>query len=82
MRDRTAPMAKARPSSFYGLDELPPTQCPGCHEYKVRRLWSMRKWDGKRDWFICDGCEHLVATEPREAAPPAPRYDQHPSKVA
>jgi hypothetical protein len=40
--------------------------CPRCHREKLVYLKSMRNHDS-RDWYKCDGCEHIV-TKPREVA--------------
>ena len=46
-----------------------PGQCPRCHRNKLFHLKSMRNHDS-RDWFKCDGCEHIFTTEPVVEATP------------
>jgi transposase-like protein len=42
--------------------------CPRCHRDKLVHLKSMRQYD-TREWFKCDGCEHIFT---RPASAPAP----------
>jgi hypothetical protein len=45
--------------------------CPRCHRNKLVRLKSMRRYDS-REWFKCDGCEHLFTIPPVIEAPETP----------
>jgi hypothetical protein len=40
-----------------------PGPCPRCHRDKLFLLKSMRQYDS-RDWFKCDGCEHILTRAP------------------
>jgi hypothetical protein len=44
--------------------------CPRCHSNKLVALTSMRRHD-PRDWYKCDGCEHIVVV-----AKPVPEVAQ------
>jgi hypothetical protein len=47
-----------------------PGACPRCHRDKLFHLKSMRQHDS-RDWFKCDGCEHIFTKAPTvDPAPP------------
>lgn len=38
-------------------------QCPRCHVNQLIHLKSMQRYDS-RNWFKCDGCDHIVTESP------------------
>ena len=47
-------------------DVIDPSRiCPRCHRDRLVHLKSMRHYDS-RDWFKCDGCEHIFTKAPED----------------
>lgn len=58
------------PNTLNAPESGGPGSCPRCHRDKLFYLKSMRQYDS-RDWFKCDGCEHIFTKAPAvESTPP------------